>query len=62
MHCDGSSKVAKQRIDKYKSYAEKDEDDYEDSQEFLIKDILDSEKNIERLEKIKTKTDEKLII
>ena len=43
MPCDGSSKVAKERVKKYKTYIEKDDDDddYEDSQELLIKDLLD---------------------
>ena len=61
MRCGGSSKVAKERVKKYKTYIEKDDDDdYEDSQELLIQHIMETDKNIDRLEKIKKTTDEKI--
>ena len=60
MHCDGSSKVAKERVKKYKTYVEMDDDDYEDSQELLIEHLMGTDKNIDRLEKIKRATDEKI--
>ena len=60
MYCDGSSKVAKERVKKYKTYVEMDDDDYEDSQELLIKHLMETDKNIDRLEKIKRAADEKI--
>ena len=60
MYCDGSSKVAKERVKKYKTYIEMDDDDYEDSQELLIEYLIKTDKNIDRLEKIKRATDEKI--
>ena len=60
MYCDGSSKVAKERVKKYKTYVEMDDDDYEDSQELLIEHLMETDKNIDRLEKIKRAADEKI--
>ena len=63
MHC-GSSKTAKERINTFKAHFEKDntkesggECEYEDLQEYLIKDLIDAGKNITQLEKIKEKAD-----
>ena len=62
MYCDGSSKVAKEMVKNYKVYIEKDDDDddYEDSRELLIQHIMETDKNIDRLEKIKRTTHEKI--
>ena len=63
LHC-GSSKTAKKRIDVFKAHLEKEntkerggECEYEDSQEYLIKDLLDADKNIAQLEKMKENAD-----
>ena len=37
-----------------------DDDDYEDSQELLIEHLMETDKNIDRLEKIKRAADEKI--
>ena len=63
LHC-GSSKTAKERINTFKAHFEKDntkesggECEYEDSQEYLIKDLLDADKKITQLEKMKENAD-----
>ena len=66
LHC-GSSKTAKERINTFKAHVEKDstkesgdECEYEDSQEYLIEDLLDPDKNIAQLEKMKENADGKI--
>ena len=66
LHC-GSSKTAKELINTFKTHLEKDNTkwsggkcEYEDSQEYLIKDLLDADENIAQLEKMKKNTDRRI--